>query len=92
MIPFRFPPSYKFFQSCSTSSSSSATLVNETVETLLAPVVDKEDTDDLTERCKGKAAEIFETDAKPVSKSPKRVRGRRGHGRGRRPPTVPDDA
>src|SRR5258707_698685 len=39
VIPFLFPLAYNSFQSCSTSS---ATLVDETVETILAPVVDKE--------------------------------------------------
>ena len=101
MIPFLFPLAYNSFQSCSTSS---ATLVDETVETILAPVVDKEKfgVRDDEESCrKGKGKAIFpedstqansDKDAESVSKLPKRVRGCRGHGRGRRSPTVADGA
>jgi len=103
VIPICFPLAYNFFQSCSTSTS---TLVDETVETLLAPVIDKEkfEVRDDEDCQKGKAKAIFpedctqanndkvESDAESVSKLPKRARGRRGHGRGRRSPTVPDDA
>jgi len=107
VIPICFPLAYNSIQSQSCSTSTSATLVDETVETSLAPVVDKEKfgVRDDEETCrKGKGKSIFpedstqansdkvETDAESVSNLPKRARGRRGHGRGRRSPTVADDA
>jgi len=93
MILFLYPVAYNFLQSCSTST---ATLVGTTVETLLAPVDHMEKfevkDDDESMRCqkgKGKAT-VSEDDetVEPPSKLQKRLRSRRR--RGRRSP-VPDD-